>query len=47
MRRIYADGGQVVQDFIRARLLDELTLATVLLNLLSSQSVAGGIGAEP
>ncbi|MDO4264701.1 MAG: dihydrofolate reductase family protein [Deinococcus sp.] len=29
LRRVYADGGQVVQEFIRAGLLDELTLTTV------------------
>ncbi|TDD96688.1 dihydrofolate reductase family protein [Actinomadura rubrisoli] len=28
-RRVYADGGQVVQAFLRAGLLDELTITTV------------------
>jgi dihydrofolate reductase len=27
-RHVYADGGQVVQSFLRARLLDELTITT-------------------
>ncbi|ADY27818.1 bifunctional deaminase-reductase domain protein (plasmid) [Deinococcus proteolyticus MRP] len=46
VRRVYADGGQVVQEFIRAGRLNELTLTTVPVLLGRGRPLFGAVGED-